>query len=87
MKSQPVDWSAGLAKLPRDRFASINGGKDTGTLITRPLNFHGSKLHVNAAVALGAGFAWISRPAMENQSRVTTRPTACRSMGTASTCP
>ena len=52
-KSQPVDWSAGLAKLPRDRFASINASKDTGTLITRPLNFHGSKLHVNAAVAPG----------------------------------
>jgi len=52
-KSAPIDWSVGLAKLPRDRFASINAGDKIGTLITRPVDFQGSRLHVNAAVAQG----------------------------------
>ena len=43
----------GLAKLPRDRFASINGGEKEGKLLTRPLGFTGRKLHVNADVAPG----------------------------------
>ncbi len=50
-KSLPVEWSAGLAKLPRDRFASINGGEKTGALVTRPLDFQGQTLHVNADVS------------------------------------
>ena len=49
--SHRVGYSAGLAKLPRDRFASINAGDKVGTLITRPLDFRGGQLHVNAAVA------------------------------------
>ena len=51
--SAPLDWSAGLAKLPRDRFVSINGGDQVGRLVTRPLglSFKGRRLHVNAAVA------------------------------------
>ena len=52
-KSAPADWSVGLAKLPRDRFTSINAGDQVGTLITRPLDFEGRRLHVNAAVAKG----------------------------------
>jgi hypothetical protein len=51
--SQRVGNSVGLAKLPRDRFASINAGDEVGTLITRPLDFEGHRLHVNAAVAEG----------------------------------
>ena len=43
----------GLAKLPRDRFASINGGADGGILRTRPMAFTGRALHVNADVANG----------------------------------
>ena len=46
-----VGYSTGLAKLPRDRFASINGEDEIGTLLTRPLDFQGHRLHVNAAVA------------------------------------
>jgi len=51
--SNRVGYSAGLAKLPRDRFASINAGDKVGTLITRPVDFRGSRLHVNAAVGKG----------------------------------
>ena len=51
--SQRVGNSVGLAKLPRDRFASINAGDKVGALITRPIDFQGSRLHVNAAVAQG----------------------------------
>jgi len=43
----------GLAKLPRDRFVSINGGRAGGILLTRPMAFTGRKLHVNADVAAG----------------------------------
>ena len=49
-QSAPTDWSAGLAKLPRDRFVSMNGDSHVGTLITRPLDFRGSRLHLNASV-------------------------------------
>ena len=52
-KSAPVDWSAGLAKLPRDRFVSVNAGEHVGTLVTRPIDFEGTRLHVNAAVVQG----------------------------------
>ena len=51
--SHRVGYSAGLAKLPRDRFASINAGDKIGTLITRPLDFEESRLHVNAAIGQG----------------------------------
>jgi hypothetical protein len=51
--SQRVGNSVGLAKLPRDRFASINASDEVGTLITRPLDFEGHRLHVNVAVAKG----------------------------------
>ena len=52
-KSGPTDWSVGLATLPRDRFVSINAGDRVGTLITRPIDFQGSHLHINAAIAEG----------------------------------
>ncbi len=51
--SQRVGNSVGLARLPRDRFASINGGDEVGKLTTRPIDFRGSRLHINAAVAKG----------------------------------
>jgi len=51
--SQRVGNSAGLATLPRDRFASINAGDNTGILVTRPLHFQGKKLHLNAEVQKG----------------------------------
>ena len=49
-----VGYSAGLAVLLRDRFVSINAGSRIGRLVTRPLNFQGDKLHVNAAVVRGS---------------------------------
>ena len=51
-ENAPVEWSVGLAKLPRDRFVSLNAS-DAGQLTTRPINFQGQRLHVNAAVAEG----------------------------------
>ena len=50
-KSQRVENSVGLAKLPRDRFVSIRAGRDKGILLTRPLDFQGGALHVNADIA------------------------------------
>ena len=52
-ESQRVGNCVGLARLPRDRFVSINAGDEVGTVTTRPVDFHGSRLHVNAAVAQG----------------------------------
>ena len=52
-ESQRVGNSIGLAILPRDRFASINGGDETGALVTRPLDFDGSTLHINGETAEG----------------------------------
>jgi len=46
-----VSYSAGLARLKRDRFASLNGGARGGTVLTRPLGFSGKTLHVNALTA------------------------------------
>ncbi len=40
--------SVGLATLRRDGFASMDAGDSTGTLTTRPLQFDGSRLFVNA---------------------------------------
>ena len=46
-----MDWSFGLATLLRDRFVSINGGDDHGTLTTRPLNLSGARLHIDADIS------------------------------------
>ena len=46
-------YSTGLAKLRLDGFASLNGGEETGTVVTRPLTFKGKTLHINADVADG----------------------------------
>jgi hypothetical protein len=40
--------TTGLAVLRRDGFASMDAGKETGTLTTRPLTFRGRHLFVNA---------------------------------------
>ena len=48
-----VSYSLGLATLPRDRFASIHAGDAPGMLLTRPLDFTGRRLHLNAAVGEG----------------------------------
>ena len=42
--------STGLGTLRRDGFASMDADQVEGTLITRPLRFHGSHLFVNADV-------------------------------------
>jgi hypothetical protein len=47
------DFAAGLARLRRDGFVSIDAGQRAGLLTTRPLAFEGRRLHVNAAVAAG----------------------------------
>ncbi len=43
--------STGLAILRRDGFASLDAGKDGGTLTTRPVRFSGKHLFVNADIA------------------------------------
>ena len=48
-----IGFLLGLAKVKRDRFVSLNAGPRTGTLLTRPLNFQGKTLHINAAIATG----------------------------------
>ena len=52
-ETAPTDYSMGLATLPRDRFVSIDGGAEAGTLTTRPLHFSGGRLHLNADIAVG----------------------------------
>jgi hypothetical protein len=54
-KSQTRDGggATGLAILRRDGFASLDAGKDGGTLTTRPVMFQGQHLFVNADVAAG----------------------------------
>ena len=86
-ESQRVGNCVGLARLPRDRFASINGGDEPGQLTTRPIDFHGSRLHVNATVARG-GENCKSKSCRTTGNRLpaTGRPTACRSPATTSTC-
>ena len=39
--------------VKRDRFACLEGTFDTGILRTKPLELHGSTLHVNADVRFG----------------------------------
>lgn len=43
----------GLAMLRRDGFVSLDAAENPGTVITRPLNFTGKNLFVNAEVAEG----------------------------------
>ncbi len=43
-------YSTGLARLKLDRFASINGSDRPGRLVTRPLDFVGKTLHLNAQI-------------------------------------
>lgn len=45
--------STGVAFMRRDGFASMNAGKETGTLVTRPLTFHGKQMFVNADMSEG----------------------------------
>lgn len=46
--------SIGLATWRRDGFESLhNAGDDAGTVVTRPITFTGSTLHLNTAVASG----------------------------------
>jgi hypothetical protein len=45
--------TTGLATLRRDGFASLDAGKDGGTLTTRPVTFKGKHLFVNADVGSG----------------------------------
>lgn len=45
--------ATGVAVLRRDGFASMDAGAQPGTLTTRPLRFHGSRLFVNADVPQG----------------------------------
>jgi hypothetical protein len=52
-ESRDTGGSTGLATLRRDGFASLDGGKDGGTLTTRPLRFAGKHLFVNADAAGG----------------------------------
>jgi hypothetical protein len=54
-KSETRDTAGatGLAVLRRDGFASLDAGRDGGTLTTRPVTFTGEYLFVNADVAAG----------------------------------
>jgi len=51
--SHPGTGSIGLATLRRDGFASMDAGATPRTLTTRPLQFSGKHLFVNAAVPAG----------------------------------
>ena len=50
---ESIVQSIGLAILRRDGFASLNAGDECGVIVTRPLDFEGKRLHVNATVAGG----------------------------------
>jgi hypothetical protein len=52
-QTRDTGGSTGLATLRRDGFASLDAGKDGGTLTTRPLRFAGQHLFVNADAAGG----------------------------------
>lgn len=52
-KTRDGNGATGIAMLRRDGFASMDAGADGGTLTTRPLNFSGKHLFVNANVAGG----------------------------------
>jgi len=42
---------AGLARLRRDGFMSVDAGNTEGTLLTKRLQFKGTRLHINARTA------------------------------------
>lgn len=44
----PRAGSIGLATIPRDRFVSLEASFDGGEIITKPLQFAGQRLHLNA---------------------------------------
>jgi hypothetical protein len=58
--------STGLATLRRDGFASLDAGKDGGTLTTRPVRFAGKYLFVNA----DAGRGELSAEVLDERGRV-----------------
>ncbi|MDD4871780.1 MAG: hypothetical protein PHR77_14580 [Kiritimatiellae bacterium] len=43
----------GLATIPRDRFVSLSAGKQSGQILTRPLQLDGRVLHLNANASAG----------------------------------
>ncbi len=43
----------GLAVVKRDRFVSLAASFAPGTIVTKPVRFHGTTLHVNAAAPFG----------------------------------
>jgi hypothetical protein len=49
----PCESAVGLGTIKRDRFAAMEASFDAGTLRTRPIVFHGQRLHVNAGVKFG----------------------------------
>ncbi|MFN8857595.1 MAG: hypothetical protein ACK50P_18655 [Planctomycetaceae bacterium] len=46
-------WGIGLARLPRDRFVSLQAGAEPAELQTRPLVFHGDRLVLNGVTEAG----------------------------------
>ncbi len=62
-------WSAGLVKLRRDGFVSLNAAIHQGHLVTRPLGFSGSRLHVNAEIQAG-GFLRVGLRGLDNQQAI-----------------
>jgi hypothetical protein len=52
-ETRDTGGSTGLATLRRDGFASVDAGKDGGTLTTRPVRFQGHHLFVNVEAASG----------------------------------
>lgn len=43
----------GLATVPRDRFASLSAGEQSGQIVTKPLRLDGRVLHLNANAGAG----------------------------------
>jgi hypothetical protein len=50
----PVFTAIGLAKIKQGRFLSLQASFDGGTVLTKPLNFNGSRLSINANAAYGS---------------------------------
>ena len=61
----PWPTYVGVATLRQDGFASLNANDSPGMLITRPLQFTGNSLYVNAAVEEGG---WIKAALMSRDS-------------------
>lgn len=51
--SSPTYANIGLASIPQDRFVAVEASFDGGTLTTKPLNFTGDSLYLNANTAFG----------------------------------